>query len=172
MGVDMPTSVFELLLNEINAIGKSIEETFKGISEQAKKVGESSEDLAKNLDFRRSKDIKMVDQLLQDLTKRVDKLTESIKNREKATNILTKQEKTLIRLQKEQNKSTQELAVSIEEVKLERHAATKAAKEQAKEKLVEQLNAYQADVEKVEKKEKQKKVNEEKISFGALSHPF
>ncbi|MCK4883745.1 MAG: hypothetical protein KAS30_02630, partial [Candidatus Diapherotrites archaeon] len=120
-------------LNEINSLGKSIEQTFKGISDQAKKVGESSEDLAKNLDFSRSKDIKMVDQLLQDLTKRVDKLTESIKNREKATDILTKQEKTLIRLQKEQNESTQELAVSIEEVKLERQKATKAAKEQAKE---------------------------------------
>ncbi|MCK5642296.1 MAG: hypothetical protein KAJ19_15930, partial [Gammaproteobacteria bacterium] len=44
-----------------------------------------------------------------------------------------KQEKTLLKLQKDQTESTKDLAVEIEELKLERQKSTKAAKEQAKE---------------------------------------
>ena len=120
-------------LAEINKLGKSIEQTFKGISEQAKKVGANSEELAKNLDFSKSKDIETLNALLNDLTKRVDDLTDANKKRKKTNDQLTKQEKTLLKLQKDQSETTKELSVEIEELKLERQASTKAAREQAKE---------------------------------------
>ena len=46
-----------------------------------------------------------------------ENLSDANKKRKKTTEELTRQEKTLLRLQKEQTESTEELAVEIEELK-------------------------------------------------------
>ncbi|NRA78933.1 MAG: hypothetical protein HRU18_12045 [Pseudoalteromonas sp.] len=120
-------------LKEINKLGKAIEETFKGIVKQSEQIGKAAEDIAKNLDFSKSKDIDALNELLKKLVNQTENLSDANKKRKKTTEELTRQEKTLLRLQKEQTESTEELAVEIEELKIQRQQSSKAAKEQAKE---------------------------------------
>jgi hypothetical protein len=120
-------------LTEINTIGKAIEKTFQGVAEQAKNIGDNAEDIVKNLDFKKSKDVEELNKQIQQLTKEVDNLTSANKTRKKASEEVTKQEKLLLKLQKDQTETSKELAVEIEELRLERSKDSKAAKEQAKE---------------------------------------
>jgi hypothetical protein len=119
--------VFDVFLSEVAEAEKALD----GLENKFSELGKKAKGSVEGFDLGKTADIKKLDDVIQDLVKSIEELSKVQKQRRDIDQALTKEQKAIIKLNKDNKDSVEDNRIELQKLRIEKREQTKIDKRAA-----------------------------------------